>query len=223
MSNFPCKTLDPRVRRTRQLLHDALDRLLETKDFEAISIQEITDAATLNRATFYDHYPDKGTLLRCLVALRFQALLDARGVRFDGSCGSALRAIALGVCDYLAGLTMGQGGGRRPLDPHLESAVSTVVKNLILAGLRDHTANPVVPLEMAAATLGWAIYGAAREWLETADRASSEAAATTILALVQPILAALAEDPPVAAAAAEDAGGAQEHGARRDRPDPAFG
>ena len=196
MPSSPCKTLDPRVRRTRQLLHDALDRLLETKDFEAISIQEITDAATLNRATFYDHYPDKGTLLRCWVALRFQALLDARGVQFDGTCGTALRAIALGVCDYLAGLAVGKDGRRRSLDPHLEAAVSTVVKNMILNGLRDHTSNPAVPLEMAAAAIGWAIYGGAREWLEAAARASSESAATTILALVSPILSVLAEDQP---------------------------
>ena len=207
MSNSPPKMLDPRVRRTRQLLHDALDRLLETKDFEAISIQEITDAATLNRATFYDHYPDKATLLRCLVALRFQALLDARSVRFDGSCGSALRAIALGVCDYLAGLTMGKDGRCRPLDPHLESAVSTVVKNLILDGLRDHTSNKAVALEMAAATLSWAIYGGAREWLETADRACSESAATTILALVKPIFSVLMEKQPVDAVAENSAGG----------------
>ena len=202
MSEPPPKMMDPRVRRTRQLLHEALDRLLETKDFEAISIQEITDAATLNRATFYDHYPDKATLLRCLVALRFQALLEARGVHFDGTCGSALRAVALGVCDYLAGLTVGKCGGRRPLDPHLEAAVSTVVKNMILDGLRDHAANhQAVPLEMAAATMSWAIYGGAREWLESAERASSESAATAILALVRPILAVVSVDPPVAAAA----------------------
>ena len=209
MSKSLSKTLDPRVRRTRQSLHDALDRLLETKDFEAISIQEITDAATLNRATFYDHYPDKATLLRCVVALRFQALLEARGVQFDGSCGSALRAIALGVCDYLAGLTTGKGGDPRPLDPHLESAVITVVKNLILDGLRDHTADQAVPVEMAAATMGWAIYGGAREWLEAADRASSESAATTIMALVAPILSVLAEDRPAGAVAESFAGGAK--------------
>ena len=208
MAKSPCTTLDPRVRRTRQLLHDALERLLETKDFEAISIQEITDAATLNRATFYDHYSDKATLLRCVVALRFQALLDARGVQFDGSCGTAIRAIALGVCDYLAGLTTGKGGERRPLDPHLEFAVSTVVKHLILDGLRDHTSNPPVPLEMAAAAMSWAIYGGAREWLEAAERASSESAATAILALVKPILSVLAEDQPIEAVAAEFAGGA---------------
>ncbi len=191
--------MDPRVRRTRQLLHDALDRLLETKDFEAISIQEITDAATLNRATFYDHYPDKATLLRCLVALRFQALLDARGVQFDGSCGSALRAIALGVCDYLAGLTTGKCQDRQPLDPHVESAVSSVVKNMILDGLRDHAARRAIPPEMAAATMSWAIYGGAREWLETLNRAPSECAADTIMALVTPILSGLTKDQPVGA------------------------
>ncbi len=195
--------MDPRVRRTRQLLHDALERLLETKDFEAVSIQEIADAATLNRATFYDHYPDKATLLRCHVAVRFQGLLEARGVLFDGTCGSALRAIALGVCDYLAGATTGKCGGRRPLDPHLELAVSTVVKNLILDGLRGRTANQAVPLEMAAATLSWAIYGGAREWLESAEPAPSEAAAATILVLVSPILSVLAQERPFEAAPAE--------------------
>ena len=187
--------MDPRVRRTRQLLHDALERLLENKGFENISIQDIADAATLNRATFYDHYPDKETLLRCHVAIRFQALLDARGVRFDGSCGSAFRAIALGVCDYLAGATTDPGGARRSLDPHLELAVSTVVKNLILDGLQGRVVNQTVTLEMAAATLSWAIYGGAREWVESVAPAPSEAAATTIMTLVSPVLAVLAQAP----------------------------
>jgi AcrR family transcriptional regulator len=37
---------------------------LKKKDFEDISVQEITDDATLNRATFYLHYPDKSALLQ---------------------------------------------------------------------------------------------------------------------------------------------------------------
>ncbi len=195
MAKEACKTMDPRVRRTRQLLHDALERLLETRDFEAISIQDITEAATLNRATFYDHYPDKAALLRCVVAMRFLALLEARGVRFEGKCGSALPAIALGVCDYLAGLSNPADGCRRSLDPHLESAVINVVKGMVLDGLRQHVCeNPAGTPEMAAAALSWAIYGGAREWLEVSPRPSSERAAATIAALVQPILASLATD-----------------------------
>src|ERR1700712_4637873 len=94
--------VDPRIRRTRLLLQQALGSLLETREFETISVQEIAEAATVNRATFYDHYPDKFALLECMVAARFQELLDRRGVKFGGGCASALKAIVLGVCDYLA-------------------------------------------------------------------------------------------------------------------------
>ncbi|MBI4304912.1 MAG: TetR family transcriptional regulator, partial [Chloroflexi bacterium] len=44
---------DPRVKRTRKLLHDAFDSLLSEKSFEAITVQDIAERATVNRATFY--------------------------------------------------------------------------------------------------------------------------------------------------------------------------
>jgi AcrR family transcriptional regulator len=62
-SESASQPLDPRIRRTRELLQQALDKLLETNEFEKISVQDITDAATVNRATFYAHYPDKFALL----------------------------------------------------------------------------------------------------------------------------------------------------------------
>jgi len=92
------ETLDPRIRRTRRLLQQGLGKLLESKEFEKISVQDIADAATVNRATFYDHYADKFALLECLVASRFQELLAERNVQFDGTCASALKAMVLAVC-----------------------------------------------------------------------------------------------------------------------------
>jgi AcrR family transcriptional regulator len=56
-------TIDPRVLRTRQFLQDALISLIEEKGFENVKIQEITERAGLNRATFYLHYRDKNDLL----------------------------------------------------------------------------------------------------------------------------------------------------------------
>ncbi|HVR22114.1 MAG TPA: TetR/AcrR family transcriptional regulator [Candidatus Polarisedimenticolia bacterium] len=53
------ETTDPRILRSRRMLMDSLAKLLIKKAFEDISIHEITDEATLNRATFYLHYPDK--------------------------------------------------------------------------------------------------------------------------------------------------------------------
>lgn len=55
--------LDPRVRRTRKMLREALVDLIPEKGYDAITVQDITDRATLNRSTFYLHYSDKDDLL----------------------------------------------------------------------------------------------------------------------------------------------------------------
>jgi AcrR family transcriptional regulator len=59
--------LDRRVVRTRQMLRDALVALILEKDYDTISVQDITDRADLGRATFYLHYKDKEALLFSLV------------------------------------------------------------------------------------------------------------------------------------------------------------
>ena len=174
--------LDPRIRRTRQLLHQALGKLLETREFEKISVQEIAEAATVNRATFYDHYQDKFALLQCMVGARFQELLAERRVRFDGTCQGALGAIVRGVCDYLALTPLGQ------IQPHTESAIINVVRFILLEGMRQHPTEGVSP-EMLATTTSWAIYGAAKEWLQTPNRPSAESMSETIVNLISPILA----------------------------------
>jgi AcrR family transcriptional regulator len=57
------KRIDPRVKRTRRLLRQALMDLIPEKGYHAVTIQDIADRATLNRATFYLHYHDKDDLL----------------------------------------------------------------------------------------------------------------------------------------------------------------
>jgi len=159
-----CQVMDPRIRRTRELLQQALAKLLENKEFEKISVHDIAAAATVNRATFYAHYPDKFALLECMVGARFQALLDARGVVFDGSCQGALSAIVLGVCDFLAGSACHSTDRGRQMEPHMESAVVAVVRRMLLNGLKQRRPESGVSPEMVAATASWAIYGAAKEW-----------------------------------------------------------
>lgn len=61
------RKVDPRVKRTKKMFEDALLELLEEKEFNKITVQEITKRASLNRATFYLHYYDKNELLeQCL-------------------------------------------------------------------------------------------------------------------------------------------------------------
>lgn len=180
------ENLDPRIRRTRLALQQALGKLLETTEFDKISVQDIAEAAGVNRATFYDHYTDKFALLECMVGTRFGNLLAARGVRFDGGCSSALRSIVQGVCDYVA--TAPGAECTRQL-PHMEAAVIAVVRNMLLEGMRKHPREDGVAPEMLAATLSWAIYGAAKEWVRTPGRGPVEQTVEETMRLVGPMFA----------------------------------
>src|ERR1700722_19407630 len=123
MTETSSESVDPRIRRTRLLLQKALGKLLETKEFEKISVQDIAEGATLNRATFYDHYADKFALLECMVGSRFHDLLAQRRIVFNGGCSAALTGIVLGVCDYLAATPRLDCEPQRQMEPHLESSV----------------------------------------------------------------------------------------------------
>lgn len=168
------------------MLQEAIEKLLETREFEQISVQDIAEAATVNRATFYDHYTDKYALLECMVGSRFHELLAEREVEFDGTCGSALTALVLAVSEYLTRLKGPEG--TRQLAPHMESAMIAVVRRILLGGLKERGPRSGVAPEMIAAAASWAIYGAVKEWAQSPDRAAPEELAQTVMTLVSPIL-----------------------------------
>ncbi|MGJ5813384.1 TetR/AcrR family transcriptional regulator [Paludibaculum fermentans] len=179
-------SLDRRTRRTRKMLQSALDKLLQKKEFEQITVQDIAEAAELNRATFYDHYGDKYCLLESLVGDRFQELLAERHVRFDNTCSTALQAMVLAVNDYL---TMLQGvDGKRPLEPHTERAILAVVRRILLDGLKKHLPSTEAPTEMIAAAASWALYGTVKESFRMPERGKPEELADTVAILLTPML-----------------------------------
>lgn len=58
---------DIRTIRTREKLRNSLEHLLKEKEYEKISISNITDDSLINRVTFYTHYQDKDELLKDLI------------------------------------------------------------------------------------------------------------------------------------------------------------
>ncbi len=171
------------------MLQDALAKLLAEKDFDRISIQDIAETSTLNRATFYDHYSDKFALLECLVGMRFRELIAKRQIRFSG-CEGAVKAISMGVCDYLA--EMPGVGAHLSSEKSLETAIVAVVRGMILEGLTHHQRDSGVSIELLASTAAWAIYGAAKEWLRTPDRMPVHQIAEIIEAMIAPIFVSAA-------------------------------
>ena len=185
-----CDRLDPRIRRTRQLLQDALRRLLEQKGFDNITVQDITEAATLNRATFYAHYPDKFALLEELIRISFLQRLAERNAGFDGTCSSAFKAIINAVCDYLLEVQKSHSSDRLQFEPFVEATVIDQIRLVLLDGFRKHPQERRISPEMIAAAASWTIYGAVKQWVYTPDRCTAEDFVSIAIELVQPVLAA---------------------------------
>jgi AcrR family transcriptional regulator len=185
-----CEVRDPRIRRTRQLLQAALQTLMQNKGFDEISVQDITDLATVNRATFYDHYTDKFALLEAIVAGGFHKLLHERSIRYDGTCPSAASAIILAACDYL---TQTHGNStvcqrQSAFEPLVEAAVTAAIRRVLMEGMPKDAFTTGFPPVMIATTASWAIYGAVKEWFSTPERPPAEQIVPVILHLVLPIL-----------------------------------
>ena len=178
------ETTDPRILRSRRMLMEALARLLSKKEFADTSVQEIADEATLNRATFYLHYADKNALLQAMTESRFRDLIDRRAITFT-NCNGALRAIALGVCDYLAETT---GCPTQLARMPLEVSIIPVVEDMFKEGLAQHGLAPGVDAALLATTAAWAVFGAARRWFQTPNRIPAEEMSARIETMVNPVL-----------------------------------
>jgi AcrR family transcriptional regulator len=186
-----CEVRDPRIRRTRRLLHQALRTLLQTRNFDELSVQDIADAATVNRATFYDHYTDKFALLEAMVAGEFHQLLEERKVRFDGECASSAAPVILATCDFLARCSHGAGPNkdRNAFEPLADTAVTNAIRRVLLAGMTPRRGRGHIPVEMIASAASGALYGAVKEWLHLRRRPPAEAIVPAVAGLVEPILA----------------------------------
>lgn len=77
--------VDRRVKRTKRLLGEAILDLVVEQEYDAITINEITDRADVNRATFYLHYESKDELLYEALEGKF----DELAASFQGVLTSA--------------------------------------------------------------------------------------------------------------------------------------
>ena len=160
MTEAPCKT-DPRIRRTREMLFKAFQELLAEKTFDQISVQDLAERSTLNRATFYDHFTDKFELLEAMIDTRFTTLIEARMTGTVGTCEAGLRQLILATCDFLAEVSSGCQKHQRQFEPFVESRVKAILCDVLLKGLKSRRAKSP---ELKATMVSWAIAGAALQW-----------------------------------------------------------
>jgi AcrR family transcriptional regulator len=161
------ENIDPRAKRTRQLLVQAFTELLGKKEFQAITVQDIAERATVNRATFYAHFEDKYALLNYVIRENFQKMLASR---FLGSCvlnEENLKRFMLVAFEFLEQFHSNCSQPRRNFDPLIESQVQVLLYEALLDHFKHsefEKTQPALNLDTTARTLSWAIFGVSLEW-----------------------------------------------------------
>jgi len=159
--------IDPRVKRTRKLLQQALTELMAEKSFRGITVRDITARATLNRVTFYAHFPDKHGLLEYTIRELIHERLRSSLPEVSAFNPDNLATLILTVCDFVSDMH------RQCPPPHgqMETLMEKQIKVELYAILRAWLAD--LPLgesrqrataEQAAMVSSWGIYGAALQW-----------------------------------------------------------
>jgi AcrR family transcriptional regulator len=175
---------DPRVTRTRQLIFKAFQELLSEKDFESLTVQDITDRATVNRATFYAHFEDKYGLLDAAFDEEFKRELHNNLSADSVFSLMNLELLIQTVCEFLEKLySHCASSGETQFRPLVERQVKTNLTELLLRWLTRSGASRN-DAELRATITSWAIYGTAVSWTERKRKESVKEFAREALPMI---------------------------------------
>jgi AcrR family transcriptional regulator len=178
---------DPRVTRTRQLLLQAFMALMNEKSFQAITVQDITDRATVNRVTFYAHFQDKFALLEYTIRTMIQQRLHSKLPEGSDYCSANLARLIQTVCEFLDEMGRHCPPPYGQLEPLMEKQIKGEIYEILRGWLVEKSPSGLhtrsTP-EQAAMVASWAIYGAAVQWIQQEPREPVEEYVQQVLPLI---------------------------------------
>ncbi|QGH35948.1 TetR family transcriptional regulator [Gracilibacillus salitolerans] len=168
---------DPRVKRTRKFLQHAFLELLDEKDFQAITIQDITERAEVNRSTFYHHFQDKYELLDLTIGSMFSDILS-KWIPEDKEMSkqTLVRNLMLAVCQWQ--VETGKHINRKmSLSATIEKTTIQHLYTIIVSCLKQtelKTVKDQRKTEVTATMISWSIYGIVFQWVSNQETESAE-------------------------------------------------
>lgn len=179
---------DPRVIRTRRLLQDAFDSLIQEKDFESITVRDIAERATVNRATFYAHFVDKFEILEARLMESFMTIINRKISGHEVLNEETIQSIFLGLCEFHKDLGTICKKRNTSLVPAFEIQIKKKIQTILLSFIdKDKmllTPDTQFLINTASIMLSWGMYGAAYVWNNEGRLISAESFVEQTMPLV---------------------------------------
>ncbi len=178
---------DPRVRRTRQLLLQALEELLTEKGFRRLTVQDIAERAGLNRVTFYGHFSDKYALLEYWLREQFRQQIAPLYSTTGTLNARNLEALIVTMMKWFAQLHYRARPEDRQLLPLFFATMPQEISLLLHEWYRQTPARELpshVAPEVMVMVMSWAILGISFQWSDGIRILSPEEQARQITALL---------------------------------------
>ena len=153
------KATDPRTIRTRQLIIDAFNELLVTKGFEQMTVKDITERATINRATFYAHFVDKYALLEEVLTELIERIMNEslKEIETEQLSEQVIVQYFLGIVrvhdQMYANCRRGYNSFTHTIDEKLKQYLVRAIEKRLPT---ERSVNAVI--------IGWGLYGMYSDW-----------------------------------------------------------
>lgn len=160
------KQIDPRILRTRKLIMDAFIELSTKKDFKDFTIGDITSAATVNRATFYNHFIDKYDLLEKVLRESVMREVLQEVSTYEGINEETIRAIFISIIKFLTSISNQCPRSYKAFTPQIEIIFKYELQAFFSEWAKKKWSNQNREVETFAVMLSWSLYGAAMHWMQ---------------------------------------------------------
>ncbi|MDN7242197.1 TetR/AcrR family transcriptional regulator [Planococcus sp. N028] len=161
--------VDPRIIRTRNLLMDAFMKIIKKKEFKDITINDIAEEATVNRATFYSHFQDKYDVMDAAITEDITERIIKNLSQYDRLNEETIVKVFLTLTKFHTERSEELGSQcRRSYESFysiIEQKVKKELEELFYSLLlKQQSKLDSEALKIGTAVLSWGIYGASIDW-----------------------------------------------------------
>lgn len=169
------KTNDPRFLRTRKLIMEAFMELVIERDFKNITIKDITERATVNRATFYYHFLDKYELLETAISENVLQGVLKDVTSHEALTPESLNDIFFSLLSFQTGLATQCTRSYEAFTPKIETIVKEELGRTFRKLLKqEYSTWSNEKIELTSIMISWSLFGMSTKYVKNGDRPSRE-------------------------------------------------